>query len=141
MGNYQAYYPGNGYVDIIGMDVYDIGWVVYPGARAEFQSILTRRWGLDWLAKFARQKGKPIAIPEWGLGWGTSAPNSGIVTNAPGTTSGGDDPTFINDMATWIADHNVVNATFFDVGTSSIAKGKNLRTALALKRDFGLSDL
>jgi Glycosyl hydrolase family 26 len=141
MGNYQAYYPGNGYVDIIGMDVYDVGWVVYPGARAEFHSILTRRWGLDWLAKFAAQQGKPIAIPEWGLGWGTSAPNSGIVTNAPGATYGGDDPTFINDMATWIAGHDVVNATFFDVGTSSIANGENPQTALALRHDVGRSDL
>ena len=141
MGNYQNYYPGNGYVDIIGMDVYDEGWFAYPGPTAEFQSILTRRWGLDWLATFAAQQAKPIAFPELGLGWGTSAPNSGIVTNAAGPTYGGDDPTFINDMATWIAKHDVVNATYFDVGTSSVANGENPQTALALRRDFGVSDL
>ena len=34
------------------------------------------------------------------------------------TSSGGDDPTFINDMAQWINAHNVFNATFWDYGSS-----------------------
>ena len=53
MGNFANYYPGDSYVDMIGMDVYDSAWKVYPGAAAEFQKILTQTYGLNWLANFA----------------------------------------------------------------------------------------
>ena len=58
----QAYYPGDGYVDIVGNDLYDIG------GKAE------------WAAAEALYKahpGKPYAFPEWGL-WGIDDP--GFVT-------------------------------------------------------------
>ena len=54
-----------------------------------------------------------------------------------GEVCGGDDPIFINEMAGWIANHNVQNAVFYDAGTSSIANGENPLTAVALKSDFG----
>jgi len=140
MGNYASYYPGNNFVDIIAMDVYDLGWNTYPGASAEFQSILTQQWGLNWLSSFATLEGKPIALGEVGLGWGTFAPNSGPVTTASGPTSGGDDPTFINDISNWITQNNVANAVYYDSGTGSISNGENPLTESALRDDFGTAD-
>jgi beta-mannanase len=122
----DSYYPGNNYVDIIGMDVYDIAWDTYPGAAANFQDILTQPGGLDWLASFASANDKPVALPEWGLGWDGS-----------GDVSGGDDPIFINDIANWISNNDVVNAVFWDYGSSSIANNQNPLTMSALEDDFG----
>lgn len=97
VGDLASYYPGNQYVDIVGLDVYDSSWQSYPGAAAEFQSIRTQAWGLDWLADFGQLVGRPLAIPELGLGSGPSSPDSGAV-HGPEAVSGGDDPTFIVDM-------------------------------------------
>jgi beta-mannanase len=71
-GNLAAYYPGNNYVNLIGLDVYDISWGSYPGASQLFSTVLTEPYGLNWLASFASQQGKPMTLPEWGLGWGDS---------------------------------------------------------------------
>jgi hypothetical protein len=136
MGNYDSYYPGNDFVDIIGMDIYDETWQVYPGAAAEFQDIETQTWGLNWLATFASEQGKPIAIPEFGLGSAASA-GDGAPFQGNGEVSGGDDPIFINQMANWIANHNVQNAVYFGVGNDAILNGQNPLTASALRADFG----
>ena len=135
--NLANYYPGDAYVDIIGMDVYDTEWATYAGASAEFANMESEPYGLDWLATFSSQHGKPIAFPEWGLGWGPSSPGSGPVASAGQQVSGGDDPTFINDMAAWIGSHDVVEATFWDYGTSQVGTGENPATLAALAADFG----
>jgi hypothetical protein len=136
VGNLANYYPGNNYVDYIGADVYDTSWATYPGAQAEFNTMETETYGLNWLASFAAQQGKPITLPEWGLGWGDG--NAGQPVSDPGNqVSGGDDPTFINDMANWIATNNVYEATFWDYGTSTVTGGTNPNSEAALIHDFG----
>jgi hypothetical protein len=133
MGNLADYYPGDSYVDIVGMDIYDNSWNIYPGASAEFQDFSTQTWGLNWLVSFGAAHGKPLAIPEMGLGSGPSAPNSGpIVGN--GQLSGGDDPTFITDMLNWVAQNNVVNVAYWDYQSSTIQNGQNPATAAALRQ-------
>jgi hypothetical protein len=136
VGDLADYYPGDAYVDLIGMDVYDTEWGTYPGAAAEFTSMETQPYGLDWLASFAGAHDKPITFPEWGLGWGPSD-NGGPVSAPNEQVSGGDDPVFINDMANWIATHNVLEATYWDYGSSSVAAGANPNTLAALEQDFG----
>ena len=137
-GNLANYYPGNSFVDLIGLDVYDISWGSYPGIAAEFATIQTEPYGLNWLASFAAQQGKPITLPEWGLGWGHS--NNGAPVSDPGSeTSGGDDPTFINDMAGWIASHNVYEATLWDYTTSLVSPTSNPHSLAAVTLDFGAS--
>jgi len=130
------YYPGDSFVDIVGMDVYDTEWASYPGAAAEFAYMESQSYGLDWLAAFSTQHGKPMAFPEWGLGWGPSAPESGPIGKAGTQVSGGDDPTFVADMANWIATHNVLEATFWDYGTSQVDNGQNPGTLAALGTAF-----
>lgn len=125
VGNLKKYYPGNRYVDIIGDDVYDAEWGSYPGHRAEWQRMLTEPYGLDWLASFATAHGKPVAFPEWGLGW-----------TSGGEVGGGDNPYFIRHMANWIADHHCVATTFWDYGTSTIVS-KNPAVTTMIKQEFG----
>jgi hypothetical protein len=138
VGDLASYYPGSAYVDYIGADVYDEAWATYPGAAAEFSTIENETYGLNWLASFAAQEGKAITFPEWGLGWGASA--NGAPVSAPGqNVSGGDNPTFINDMADWIAFHNVYEATFWDYGSSAVSSTTNPNTLGALAKDFGSS--
>jgi hypothetical protein len=130
------YYPGDSFVNIIGLDVYDTEWASYPGAAAEFAHMESQPYGLNWLDSFAAQHGKPMSFPEWGLGWGPSALASGPVNQAGTQVSGGDDPTFVADMAHWIATHNVTEATFWDYGTSQVGGGQNPQTLAALRTVF-----
>lgn len=62
-------YPGDAYVDIIGMDFYyNSAW---DGANADplaaFNNMVTRKWGLQWLEDYAAAHGKPTAYAEWGV--------------------------------------------------------------------------
>ena len=126
VGDLASYYPGNAYVNYIGLDVYDMAWGSYPGAQAEFNTLETETYGLE-LARVVRgPEGKQIVLPEFGLGWSTG-----------GEAGGGDDPTFINDMAQWMSQNNVFEANFWDYGTSSVDNGANPNTAAALAADFG----
>ncbi len=138
MGDFSAYYPGDAYVDVVAMDVYDINWNYYPGEGPEFSGIQSRTWGLNWLASFAGQHAKPLAIAEFGLGWGGSSGN-GRPYSGSGTVSGGDDPAFVRDMAAWMRQHDAVISGFWDNNFSSIENGKNPLTAAQIKTEFGSS--
>jgi hypothetical protein len=131
VGNLADYYPGDHYVDYIGADVYDQNWETYPGAAAEFATLETETYGLNWLASFAKQHDKPITLPEWGLGTGRS--DGGAPIRATGKeVAGGDDPTFVDDMSAWIRAHHVFEATFFDAGESAVTPTTDPRSLAAL---------
>jgi hypothetical protein len=137
VGNLANYYPGNAYVDSIGLDLYDQAWGKYTGIASQWNTYLTEPYGLNWLASFAASQGKPITLPEWGLGAGPG--NDGAAVSASNSNvSGGDDPTFINDMAQWISTHNVSNATFWDYGTSRLSATSNPLSFAAFVLDFGV---
>ena len=121
VGPLSDYYPGNAYVDVIGLDVYDVEWGSYPRARAEWTHILTEPYGLDWLASFAAAAHKPVALPEWGLGW-----------SGDGMVGGGDDAYFVRHMAAWIGAHDVENAIAWDFGSDPLPA----KSAPASRRAF-----
>jgi hypothetical protein len=79
-------YPGDAYVDIVGVDSYD-GW---PGVKSEsdWNEHLNGAYGLKFWADFARQHGKRLSIPEWGVYPGTAWAGH----------NGGDNPLYINKM-------------------------------------------
>lgn len=60
-GQADNFYPGDAYVDIIGMDFYD-----FAGQDLPFYQ--TETFGLYWHAAFAHEHGKPMAYDEWGCG-------------------------------------------------------------------------
>ncbi len=118
VGNLASYYPGNSYVDWVGLDVYDITWSNYPGCSAEWNYLQTETYGLNWLVQFGASVGKPLTLPEWGIGdWGVQAVNCGTLSNTNQTDGGGDDPIFVNGIYNFLNSHNFVEATVWDNGS------------------------
>jgi hypothetical protein len=88
--NGPAAYPGDAYVDIIGIDTYD----AWPPARTQTEWN-NGQWGqpegLKYWRDFAIARGKQISIPEWGV-WG-------------GNGGGGDNPFYITKMWEFFTTH------------------------------------
>ncbi len=137
VGNLSRYYPGNNYVDDVGLDVYDLEQQDYPGARAEFTHMLTQPDGLNWLVSFADSHDKAIVLPEWGLGFGTCSASGQPISVSGQQVCGGDDATWVKLMATWIATHHVAEATYWNFGRSTVRRGHNPLTAKVLATEFG----
>jgi hypothetical protein len=110
--NAEAAYPGDKYVDQIGMDVYDWEWNA-PDAtpQSRWVWIETHTNGLNWLASFGALHHKPISLPEWGLAQPQDNANGG----------GGDDPYFVSHLLDWASTHKVVAEAYFDDGTHQLA--------------------
>jgi len=125
VGNLANYYPGDAYVDVIGLDVYDQEWATYPGPQAEWQNMLTQSYGLDWLASFAAAHNKPVSFPEWGLG-----------IPEDGEAAGGDNSYFVNQMAAWISQHRVDNAVVWDYGSDPLPGSEAPTASAALGSSF-----
>ena len=127
-------WPGAEFVDYIGLDVYDETWNAdtYPFppniSAAEMQRrhqkvwdewLFGSRWGLAFWVKFAREQGKPLAIPEWG------------VNQREDGHGGLDNPLFIERMHAFISDpaNNVAFHCYFDVnapdGHHQLSPGAN----------------
>ena len=75
-------YPGDAYVDVIGLDLYhrpsDGATLDESGFEEDFGVVLRAHHD------FATEHGKPVSYPEWGM-------------------RGVDDPTFIREMHAWLA--------------------------------------
>ncbi len=101
--NAEQVYPGDEYVDIIGLDFYNESWdpkITSPEARWEKQ--FNEPNGPQWQRDFARAHNKPISFPEWGTG------------KRPKGFGGGDDAYFIRKMAQWIAANDVAYHDYWD---------------------------
>jgi hypothetical protein len=111
---YKSYYPGNAYVDIMGLDLYDVGCLT-PTKSLTFSQLSTETAGLTHFEAFAAAKGKPMSLPEWGL---SSIPS-------------GDDPGYINGIGATVARHNFAFESYFD-GTGPNVKALVLSTSTPL---------
>jgi Glycosyl hydrolase family 26 len=79
-------YPGDDYVDVIGVDWYDM-FQSRASTDEEWQQAVTRNGqGLFDYVAFTRQHGKKFAVPEWG------------VVSEPSTKGGGDNPYYVQKM-------------------------------------------
>lgn len=93
----EAAYPGDEYVDIIGMDFYwdsQGKWSIKDPVEA-WDYMLNQPYGLNWLSDFAEQQGKPIAISEWGLNSDNAAP-------------------YIEAAMQWFEDNNVLYQNYWE---------------------------
>jgi hypothetical protein len=95
--SYANYYPGNAYVNIMGLDLYDVGCMT-PYKRLSFAQLASEPYGLTHFEAFAKSKGKAMSFPEWGL------------VNLPS----GDDPGYINGMGNAFATGNFAFEAYFD---------------------------
>ena len=122
-------YPGSAYVDYIGTDIYDNCWCTPQTPQNAWSAQLSQPWGLNWLASFAAQEGKPIAFPEW---------SDDFRSDGHGL---GDDPYFINQFASWIASNNVAFTDIFAFDgpdqQNDITDGSFPNALAAFKADFG----
>jgi hypothetical protein len=92
-------YPGDSYVDFVGLDVYDLSWTVYPvpagmttpqARQQAWEDILAGDHGLNFWVEFAHARGKPLSIPEWAVTWRSDG------------HGGGDNREFVNNMLEFI---------------------------------------
>jgi hypothetical protein len=92
-------YPGDGYVDLIGMDIYDeTVWCHIKDNAARWDYKLKVSRGLNWHRDFAASHRKPMSYPEWGIGGNGS----------------GDNPYFIEKMRAWCGANKVVYQTYWN---------------------------
>jgi hypothetical protein len=106
-------WPGDGYVDTVGVDIYDYSTAWYPAppgvtideARAKvWQTQLEGDHGLRYWVQFARRHGASLGLSEWGLAW-----------RADGH-AGGDNTYFLEQIDRFLRDpaNNVAYATYFN---------------------------
>jgi hypothetical protein len=109
------WYPGNSYVDIIGVDAYDEdcstlktvsqeGWATYSTDSAANTPNDQSFPSLDNIEAFAAANGKPLSFPEWGL-------DSGMP----------DDATYVADMAQMFNQDDFAFESYFDTNDDGIA--------------------
>jgi Glycosyl hydrolase family 26 len=129
----EAAYPGDGFVDYIGMDAYDTWWneAERVDVARRWQGMVEQPGGLRWHRDFARAHGKPMTYPEWGL-W-----------IRPDGHGGGDNPYYIERMGEWISRNNVAYHMYFEVdapdGEHRLMTGRFPRGAAAFRASFAQS--
>ena len=97
---YADYYPGNAYVDIVGLDLYDVACAT-PSTPVSFATLAGEPAGLNAFTAFANAQGKPLSLPEWGLT----------------TTPGGDDAAFVAGVGQAVASGDYAFQEYFDTGS------------------------
>ena len=119
----DEWYPGDGAVNIIGIDAYDSGIGQSGLTPAErWQKLSNESDGLNAVAAFAQSHNKPLSIPEWGL--------------APLSQGGaGDDPTYVAGLASIIRNNDVIyNSIFYDPRVSAVTPLTDAPLSLATYR-------
>jgi len=121
-----AWYPGDDVVNIIGVDAYDAGVPTNVPYASRWNYLYNEPDGLGAVEAFAQAHAKPLSIGEWG------------VEAAQGSTfSGGDDPAYVNGIASVVANDNVAYQSYFDadnIGTQFLNSPQSMG---AYRQDFG----
>lgn len=114
-------YPGDGSVDVIGIDsYYDLRWNS-PNAEFAWTYTLDRPFGFQWFEEFAAAHGKPTAYAEWGV-------------NSP------DAQNYISHFASWVSTHHPLYQSYWNSNSSFKGKlddGAMPRVGKAYKAEFG----
>ncbi|MEV5144079.1 glycosyl hydrolase [Streptomyces sp. NPDC052727] len=115
---WTACYPGDGTVDIVGMDSYD------QPAGISFDEQVREPYGLQQHVDFAKSHGKPISYPEWGL------------------FRNGDNTEYMRRMLGWISEHKPLYNTLTDYCPHGVWQCPDNPGASALYRAalYGLGD-
>jgi hypothetical protein len=125
----ESLYPGDKYVDVVGLDVYDGistpvsntarwtdllngtgsgGYVAESPEAVNGKSFNGDGYGLTWLAAFGKAHNKEISLPEWGLD--STSQDAG----------GGDDAYFMTQMVAWIKANITGPAIFWNYGSGTL---------------------
>jgi Glycosyl hydrolase family 26 len=126
----EKLYPGDSYVDVVALDVYDGigtqinsdatrftyllngtgsgGYTAVTPSAINGQKFSGQGYGMTWLAAFGKEHNKEISLPEWGLFSSGSA------------AGGGDDAYFVTQMANWIKANATGPAIFWNYGDGTL---------------------
>jgi hypothetical protein len=119
--NPEDAYPGDEYVDLVGMDFYwQLKWDPKEPGKA-WDNALTRRYGLEWHQKFAAAHRKPTSYSEWGISADNAAP-------------------YLEKAKQWFDRHDVVFHTYWDSNADypgKLSDGQYPAAAAAYRRLFG----
>ncbi|HWD96117.1 MAG TPA: glycosyl hydrolase [Acidimicrobiales bacterium] len=96
---YANYYPGDAYVDILGLDFYDQSCET-PNSAVSWTQLANLPAGLISFEAFATTHAKPMSLPEWGLA----------------KDPAGDDPAYINGVGSTFAAKDFAFEGYFDSG-------------------------
>ncbi len=101
-GNYDPTkaYPGDKYVDVVGMDVYYTTQWDSADPHAAFLNKVNQSYGLQWQQDFATAHGKATAISEWGIATNHSGP-------------------YIQDMVKWMSDHHMTYESYWNTNAAN----------------------
>jgi hypothetical protein len=114
-------YPGDAYVDFIGMDFYwNTQWDPADPTQAWNQKVSTQ-YGLQWHQDFAKTHGKRTTYSEWGV-----MSNDGAI--------------YIQKAQAWFLSHDVVFHTYWNSNASfsgKLSDGQYPTAAAAYKTAFG----
>jgi beta-mannanase len=119
---YANFYPGNAYVNILGLDQYDFSGLT--NGTFTFAQMASEPAGLNNFEAFAAAQGKPMSFPEWGL-----------------FSSPGDDPGYIDGMGSTVANGDFAFEAYYDVGNdNTLSLGSSTPLSLAaFQKWFGNS--
>jgi hypothetical protein len=122
-------YPGDRYVDVIGMDAYDTGWGEnFTDDAARWKTLMEQPYGLAWHKAFAAAHHKPMSYPEWGM------------MDRYDGHGGRDSAYYIRHMHDWIAANDVVYHCYFEFDTGEgrhrMMTGRFPNGAAAFRRLF-----
>jgi beta-mannanase len=119
------WYPGDDVVDIVGIDAYDSG-VPAGWSSTRWDRLYNQQDGIKAVLEFAKAQGKPVSFPEWGL--------------APADASslgGGDDPSYVDDLAAVIRSNRVAYQSYFYHLGSEAVFDSSPRSDAAYRLHFG----
>jgi hypothetical protein len=120
---YANFYPGNAYVDILGLDFYDQS-CQQPNSVLSFSALSNVAYGLTAFEAFAAAQGKPMSFPEWGLS----------------SVTAGDDVQYIDGIGATVENGNFAFQMYFDViqgGTMLLDNGTTPLSDAAYHQAFG----
>ncbi len=128
----------------MGVDAYDVAGGVYPypdecddlcraleQSKAWNEEIHGGERGLEFWARFARERGKALSVPEWGV-W-----------DRPDGTGGGDNGLYVRLMHAFVTDpeNNVLYHAYFefdgDDGAHRLMTDAHPEAAAAFRKAFG----
>ncbi|MBV9076239.1 MAG: hypothetical protein JO048_02005 [Methylobacteriaceae bacterium] len=118
----QDLYPGDAYVDVIGMDFYwNTDWEGHDPIAA-FNSLVDRSSGLAWQQDFAALHDKPTAISEWGVSSDQAGP-------------------YFEKVGAWFATHDVLYQSYWNYGggdySGKLDEGQYPEAGQAFRDTFG----
>jgi hypothetical protein len=122
----SKWYPGDDAADIVGVDTYDSG--VAATVLDRWGTIFNRPFGVRDLLAFARAHGKPLSIPEWGVG-----------ARGSSSLAGGDDSAYVNGIAGVVAGNRVAYQSYFYNHEWATQLAQGPRSLAAYRSSFGVA--